>query len=607
MPFDDIAWIGILVVSIISAYISVVSILIYTHPLLFQDDWRHYYAYFFEKTFLESIFDRQNGHIMLLPNFIFYMNYRFLGGVMINLALVSVAVLGAVSGFFMLALVRGLKSLKVGLIQTIGIGSIALSVVLLLTAPVTLFWGIGVHNHLVVLGAVGAALFASGLLGPINKMPAFVGFVACATLASTSFSTGTAVWALGFVGAVALRCRARVLIGYLVVCALGGLATLGYLLFGQTVARVGEIPTLGVFAVAVPAFLGSAVGDIFRPGISRDTLLVVSTVVGFLGIAFYLLLALKVYQSMRREPGSELGRAYLFFLLVDTFVIGAGLLVGLGRAGKEAGILNVISPRFGTWSTLFWGALICAMFLATREMVQRYGAPRIVTVMVGATVALAVLAIDYHAIDSKLRYTHNTMVKMLTQVAINQETRTPEHHFFLRDSGEIIRRVVGDLRANRRNVYSQQWPHLMGGKLPASGGSLEARRCVGSFNLKPTTRGDEWIVGGWMGPKRSQDDPIKTAYFVDSTGTVVGFAKPIFGPPRRYSDAYLKARSVESIILQATHIPLLTDLPGISGHLLGRVLLEKKNVRDVKKEISVWGEDAEGRWCNSRKPFGKVG
>ncbi len=162
---------------------------------------------------------------------------------------------------------------------------------------------------------------------------------------------------------------------------------------------------------------------------------------------------------------------------------------------------------------------------------------------------------------------------------------------------QVTQQISGDLRAKRINLYAEEWPHLMGENLLTTKDDTP-NRCTTRFYILSTTRHDEWIVRGWIWPEKDSIGTIKTVYFLDETGNVVGFAKPIFGPPHTGDRSYIEGRPLASRILHATQLPLLSDLPGVSGHIRGRINSVSESTEKLKAKLSVLGEDASGEWCS---------
>ena len=590
LSFTTIANLLIIFVAIVAIYLSVASMLLYFHSFLFSDDWRLYYDYFFRRTFFESIFGRQNGHLMIVPNAIFFGNYALFGGRMIVSVLFSVATLGMSGLISALVIVRALKFQNVRPIERIAAASVVLLLAFLLTAPVTLYWGMGVHNHFTVLGAVGAAFFASGMARPVLFFP---GFLVCAVLASTSFSTGVAVWGLGFAGAVVARTRPATVLLYFFLGITGALVTSGYFTSDIVTSRL-TIPPLNTLALSIPTFIGNAPGHFFLLGRSNEVLSPSTLAFGSFGLIGYLMLTFRVFYSMYRQRTSDLEKAYTFFWLICGFVVIAGFLIAIGEHWDSGGVLQ---PRFATWSTLFWGSLCATSLLSIAECFKRYLGIHPVAVLWIFTVATAVIFINTHVITHKLRYMYSYQADRISQVAINQEYRPTVDTLWRVGQSQVTQQISGDLRAKRLNLYAEEWPHLMGENLRTTKDDTP-NSCTTRFYILSTTRHDEWIVRGWIWPEKDSIGTIKTVYFLDETGKVVGFAKQIFGPPHTGDRSYIEGRPLTSRILHATQLPLLADLPGVSGHFRGRVNSVSESTEKLKAKLSVLGEDASGKWCS---------
>jgi len=585
----------------LALYIAVAAMLLYISPVMFADDWRHYDDYFFNRSFAGSIFGRQNGHLMFLPNLVFYGNYMYLGGKTVVLAVVNVIALGLSAWISAWVVDRGLAIYRIQLLERLGVAFIILAIFSVLAAPSSQFLSMGVHNHLAVLGAVGAAWLASDLISRNKQAWIFTGFVLFALLSSTSFSTGSSAWALGFAGAVISKQRKRTITLYFVVGVLAALATLGYLSLPGSRTWFPATPKLIDLLLFVPAFLGNAVANFQRSGQSFPELFPYAVNLGLVGVALYCGLTLRVLVLPRQCQRSDLDKAYTFLWLVAGFVIIAGLLVGFGRAGWRTGLYSSLFPRFATWSTLFWFSLGAASILAVKEFSEwRQWTWKAGTVW-GTIIAMSVLAINTTTISGRQIYKHSAMVDVGIQMALSTGNRSTEKDLFRGEEGRpAVQRVIESLRSRHGNIFAENWPYMLGNDLGTALHEIDDS-CPGRFHIGPTSRSDEWKIRGWMWPSVGRVSSIKTIFLLNKDERVVGFAKPIFRSSQNSNSQYLETRPLTSEVIKTIRMPILSGLPGVSGQFRGRFVLSSENGVEVSTNLSIVGEDAVGHLCKLGK------
>ena len=573
----------------IAIYVSAAAILLYTNPLLFADDWRHYNHYFFERDLVGAIFGRENLHLMILPNFIFLSNYTFFDGRMSNLALVTVGLLSTAAALAAFAWLRATWKPDRQLVEVVSAFLVWAAILLFLGAPRTLFWGIGIHNHLVVLGAFGAALFASGLAGSLRKPITFVGFIGFATIASTSFTTGSAVWMLGFLGAVLNRERLSTTLTLLVVGLAGLITTVWPMLDKGDVAGAGlNVASLLLFCASLFGSAWITVG----PDLAQGNELLVCAGIGALGI---LVLFLAAARTLLRSEIREMDRLYCYFVLIGSFVVAASLMIGYGRIELDQGLRESLRPRFHTWSLLGWASVAGVMLGAAYEASHRFRTPWPLATYV-VSLLLFILLGNLNVVNSSLRYTYSYWMDTVTQVAVNHTNRPTDRRLW-RDREEVWLRVIDHLRSYKRNIYAESWPHRMGRDMSPIRDQL-SNRCHSKLEVMPSNRHDEWIVRGWILPQSTYSAPIANVYFLDENGQTIGFSKPIFGSRRsenpRYRDRMIwPARLMDSIGLRSAR-----DLPGVSGHFLGRIIADESSADQVRRQLQFVAETKLGWSCS---------
>ncbi|MYH15480.1 MAG: hypothetical protein F4149_09940 [Gammaproteobacteria bacterium] len=569
-------------------YIAAAAVLLYTNPLLFADDWRHYNHYFFERDLINAIFGRENLHLMILPNIMFLSNYLFFDGRMSNLALINVGLLSTSAALAAFAWLRATWKPDRHMAEVAGAFLVWAAILLFLGAPRTLFWGIGVHNHLVVLGAFGAALFASGLTGSLRKPINFIGFIGFATIASTSFTTGSAVWMLGFLGAVLNRERLSTTLTLLIVGLAGLITTVWPMLSKGVVADAGlNVTSLLVFCASLFGSAWTTVG----PDLAQGNELLVCAGIGAFGVLVIILAAVR---TLLRPEISEMDRLYCYFVLIGSFVVAASLMIGYGRIELEHGLWESLRPRFHTWSLLGWASVVGVMLGAAYEASHRFRTHWPLTAYVVSLLLLILLG-NLNVINSSLRHTYSYWMDTVTQVAVNHINRPTDRRLW-RDREDVWLRVIDHLRSHKRNIYAESWPHRMGHDMSTVRDQLN-NRCNSELEVMPSNRHDEWIVRGWILPQSKHSAPITNVYFLDKKGQTIGFSKPIFGSQRgenqRYRDHMIwPARLMDSLGLRSAR-----DIPGVSGHFLGRIIADESNADQVRRQLQFVAETKFGWSC----------
>ena len=580
-------------VAVLAVYVSVAAILLYTNPFLFSDDWRHYNHYFFERDPWTAILGRENGHLMILPNIIFLLNYICFDGRMSNLALTTVALLSASGLLVAISLLRAIptKQRYRYPIEHLCVFLVCEAMLLFLGAPRTLFWGIGVHNHLVVLGVVGAAFFAAGMAGPLrNPLPA-LGFITFATVASTSFTTGAAAWLLGFMAVLANRERFRVHMAFFVLGLVGFAVTVLPLLHrDEVVGRVVDIFALILFSAAVFGNMFATMGADVLPKEAFG----VSAAIGCLG---FLMTSAAIARVLARGTAEQTRNAYCFFSLIGIFVFVAGLMIGHGRMDGEIGLHAALYPRFATWSLLGWTGVMGVILLMAHELGCKYDKQ---WVLYSAALCLSVLILfgNVQTIDTKLRYAYAFHMDTLTQAVTNHTARPTERRLW-RNREDVWLKVIGHLRQNRRNVYREQWPHLMDRDMSHIWHRLQ-RHCISKLEVLPTGRSDERKIRGWVLPDARLSPPVLDVAFLDSAGYVVGFAKPVFGSAYGQDTRYRQHMIWPARMVRTPGTRSISDLPGLSGHVLGRVRTAASDTGSLEGELRFIAAGRTGWSCKGR-------
>ena len=574
-----------------AVYLSVAAILLYTNPFLFSDDWRHYFHYFFQRDMWNSIFGRENAHLMVLPNVTFISNYLFLDGRMSNLALVSVALLSTAAILAAMPVWGSGRNRPRYALDSYCVLMTHAAMFLFLAAPTTLFWGMGVHNHFVVLGVVGASLFASGVAGSLGRWIPMFAFITFATTASVSFTTGAGAWLLGFPGALANRENFRTRTIVLVVGLIGFTATVLPLFDRDAMAdSVTNVFAMALFSAAI---LGNMFGTIV-PHLMVEDAFRFALVIGFIGFS---VIAIAVFRVLTGRVEEEMRRRCTFFSLLSIFSFLVGLMIGHGRMGGEIGLHAALYPRFATWSLLGWVGIAGVVLAWVEEFGARLGKRWFVDSSV-LVLCTCLLYGNVRIIDTSLRYSFSYHMDTLTQVAMNHTARPTERRLW-RNREDVWLMVIDHLREHRRNIYNDAWPHVMDNDVSGIWDHIR-QRCISRLEILPTQRDDEWKVRGWILPGRQDSAPVANVAFMNDAGYVVGFVKPVFGSAYGQDARYVKHMIWPARLVRALGARNISDLPGLSGHMIGRIRSEETDPDSIRSNLRFIAQARTGWVCKGR-------
>lgn len=594
LSFIDLLPILTALAAIVASYLSIVVMLLFSHQILWADDWRIYNDYFFVRDLWGSIVDRQNGHLFIVPNTLFLANYAGLGGGMTLLSILNAGLLCLI-GFVLGAVVdSALRDLNVTTSNRIASFTTVAAASLMLAAPVTQIWAIGVHNQLVVFGAVLASVFSAGLLGALERLRIAAGFASSALLASASFSTGSAVWALGFAGAFAKRERLSVIATYFAGGAIAGIVTLGVFSGVANRAHVGDPLKLLAF---VPPFLGNMPSRfIYGPRVD-EAHLILAGIAGTIGLVAYLTLTARVFGRFAGRGNTALDQVYTALWLFAGFAVLTGILVAIGRSSGSLGIELAIAPRFLTWSAAFWVALSATAIIVAHEVSTSRSLVFLLPVAVVALLSAVTIAVNVTTVQ-KLQYVANKMIGRALQIAISGAERPPRDYVWSKNNkvrDATVIKVINHLRDHERNIFRNDWAQLYGTNASEHIASAGISRCRGEFQIQATKRKDEWKILGAAWPNDRRMWTLSLVIAVEPEGNIVGIALPAFGSPSVIDQ---RRWTLSGLVY---FVPLVRKWPGASGRVIGE-LRAPPSQQPPKAGGYTWaGRDRTGRWCQIGK------
>lgn len=553
------------VLGLIALYVIVASIILYTNGVFRLDEIHLNHDYLFSDV-SESIFGRQNGHLIVFPGLVFAANLFLLDGKGMWLAFVIVGANAATC--IILCVLFAQATLRLRLDRaSITLGAVIISLaVFWLSGGRTLYWGVGVHNYLAGLGAVAACLGLAIFAHERFRAVGLSVFLAGAILASASFNAGAAVWGLAPVAAILSRRAPRVVVVSIVVAMVGGLLAIGlFAIAADKAAGRSDLLSLPMFAAT---FLGAPV---IEPLIGKHAefgeKIPAAALVGGIGILITAVAAVMIFLSYsrsesRRFAGLRLIRTQLLvFVLLSAFGIGASILVGLGRM-QSHGFETSLAPRFASWAVLFWtgvtGLVLLGAALRFDGAASRPWAYTAVAIGAGALLLTSDIWF-FRTLPSRT----NAISQSVAMVVVDPVGRQDDLRLW--KNNDWVLRLMGELKARHSNVFAEPWARAVGKSLQETGYKLSDTQCVGRFSVaddqatSSKLRGIAWSEG--LGGQNIR------AIMLVRDEQVRGIGLPLFAEPA--------GKGLERGLIVAAFRLLpqpLSMLPGISGHFTGYVL-----------------------------------
>ena len=307
-----------------------------------------------------------------------------------------------------------------------------------------------------------------------------------------------------------------------------------------------------------------------------------------------LVIALAGIHTLLRSKVTQIDRLLRYFVFIGAIAVAAGLMIGYGRLEFEEGLRESLRTRYATWSLLCWTSVVGLTLVAAYQSSYRFG----VRWAFGLYISLLLASVHYgnlKVVDSSLRYAYSYWMDTITQVTMNH-TKRPTDRRLWRDREDVWLKIIDHLRTLERSIYAWPWPYRMGRDLSKTYNQI-SDQCISQLEVRPSNRRDEWLVRGWILPKSKLSTPLSTVSFLDETGHVIGFALPIFGSSYSESKRYFDHMILPARVVSSFGLRGLRDLPGISGHFLGRVLLSEANADEVRRQLAFFAETRRGGTC----------
>ncbi|MFK7978561.1 MAG: hypothetical protein AB8G86_01145 [Saprospiraceae bacterium] len=571
-------------IAFVGFYFTIITTFLLSYTVLWQDEWRHFNDYLFKKDTYHSIFDRQNGHLMIIPNAIFLANMHLLTAKEIWLILLNNITLLFITAVLIRNLYHTLKGQIKPIANIASCAILALSV-FWLAGDVTLFWGIGIHNNLAALGTTFAAysLSRQEKIGPYKGM---LYFVIGAMLSSCCFGAGSATWVLGFVAAILLRQNFKFVLSHLVIGLLGGFLTIGY----YTLSRGGGIIKFEIipFIQSIPAFLGACFTQMLNGFLAASMINIISITLGLIGL---LLLGIKAFSFWKDTSKAVEFRFYkkpagmLFPLLLAFFGVACGVLVGLGRVKGD--LTHALDGRYHSWSVIFWGGLLATSIIFISHLQKS----KLQEKMLAGFLSFALfsfLFFNLAKIDLRLEV-NNAVISYQTDLVVHPDTKGKEKFLWQGNLDiprfrKIVVKVADYLKTEQKNLYTQAWTHWME-KDFATEFTVEKPTPLGSqlqFSIDAATK--DILLKGWVFPN--------STFQLAPANLVVVYKGKIVGVGTPYSDRNETPPAINPSISNAFNLlPRPFGIfPGLSNYYYAQVNPELLNQGTFdEKSVRIYG------------------
>ncbi|GEM_PF-6897536 len=568
----------------IGCYFTLIATFLLSNTVLWQDEWRHFNDYLFLKDTSSSILDRQNGHLMIIPNAIFLANYYLLGAKEIWLILLNNITLLIITAVIVTNLFKTLKEKVVTIVNIASCAILALSI-FWLAGSVTLFWGIGIHNNLAALGTT-FAVYSLSRQQKIGYFKAMLFFIIGATLSSSCFGAGSATWALGIIAAILLRQNYKIVFSYLLVGLLGGFLTIGY----YTITKGGGIIKFELlpFIKSIPAFLGASFTQMFAGFLSPSLINILAIIIGFLGLIVLVIKAFSFWMDSQKEANLRFYKTpegVLFHLLLAFFGVACGVLVGLGRVKGD--LTHALDGRYHSWSVIFWSGLLATSIIFISHIQKSKQQQTMMASFLSITV-LGLVFFNLAKIDLRLE-AHNSVLTYQTDLVVHPDTKGKEAFLWQGNLDiprfrKIVVKVANQLKTEQKNIYTQAWTHWIGKNFTAEFPIKNTATLTNQLQFSTEPENKDVIIKGWVAPS-STFQSAPTNLVIVHEGIIIGIGVP-------FSDRNLKKPNIKPSISNAFNLlpRPFGVFPGLSNYYYGQVNREvlNKEVFD-KKEVTIYG------------------
>lgn len=482
-----------------------------------RDEWRMQNDYF-NYDFLRALIYKQNGHSMIFPNLIYMANNYLSSANNKIIILINMFIHGTI--FFILS--RGVWKHKFFLDGRNFSAKIMLVALILLTvfwmaARVKLFWAIGIHNYLAALGATFSALglyyFHKNNFHINTKSGLFIalGLV----LANFSFGIGFAVWGMAVIMLLISRSPKKVTFIFVVLSIL--VAYLIEFIIPGAHKKVNFFENgLQIFSrlqIAL-SFIGSA---FIQHRAGSELARMVSIFFGTVGFFYLLYNSLLIYLKRKKLDYSIVSVGIMWF------IVSASLVISLTRL--DYGLNIGVSPRYSSWSVLFWSGALTTFFIQLLNSNYKLAAKRWIMIFSGIIVIFFSVMQAAEASQYQMQAKSFAMRAFLAFTIGDPESHENEIKAILFRDGKILENVSNELKKRRRNIYRENWPFYFNSAFSENFKINQKTLCYGKKEISEENSGSI-AFEGWAWNK-SRSSPIKTILII-SNDKVIGLGRQYY-------------------------------------------------------------------------------
>lgn len=589
--------------ALLAALPIVIAMLSYINPMLMADEWRHYYDYFFRYSFLDGIIARQNGHLMLLPNSVFKMNYLLGSGRQENLASVNAVMVFATGWVLGSGFIAGQNCTFTGPRRGL-IRAIFILCAFSITNMASSFWGLGVHNQSGVLFAALAILPISGAFGSLSRFHNIVAFTVFAFISASSFSAAAAVWFLGPAATIVTPCRIRTVIVYCSIAILGFMITLGLNSLQGGLSNISFSITDLVQVVTAMLGLPATMGLGQYNMADKAATFRISMLFGMVGIVVLVIVTAYIF-TLRFQHLSHTTKltqalpSLRVCWLFTIFSVGACFLVAIGRISQSTDIQNFLYPRFIPWSYCLWvGSAGFGLYFAYSKLGRsRISSPAWISYAITTLIIGALAISNTIVLKNGLTYRYSHAITVAADLIVNRNEGGAVAVLWRPDKREIVQRVANDAFENRLVIFAQDWARRDETRFHVTERDAPSN-CIARLTMRPYKESNDFLLDGWVHPIGSDLSTIRVLFAIDPMNQVIGIALPRFGNQNHLDVAEIKARQPIASLFSVLPGPY-DRFPGISGYFRGIVSATGISVDEKGKtsNIRYYARDVNGRIC----------
>ena len=449
------------------------------------------------QVFSAWLFAQHNEHRIVLPRLLFAIDafafretqrFNFFCNVALPLALAGLLV----------ALAR--RATGRGAADTLWLGGIVLATLFSAMQAENFVWGFQVQFFGVELAACGAFAILALARPRAATLAAAIG---CAAAALFTLSSGAVALAV----ALPLAWRAGWPRRHLAVLAIAGVLLLALYLHGYVTPDYHSDPLQTVAQPRVALYVAGFLGNPFGHLVPARRAIAVALAAGGFGLVLF-----AAFGATLLHRGRDADRAQLALLATAAFVVGFGVLAGLGRL--KFGLVQTLSSRYATPALLFWLSLA---LIAVAEIRRGWPQLRVPVMALGLLGTLILAWPQRHSVADGAAWVaprRSAETALLAGVDDAQALRR------LFPDTALVERQAARLRERHLAMFAEPWSGWLGTPLAAH--VRLAGDCDGAVVTIERIAGGA-RVGGWVADGRERPAPRRLV-LTDAGGAVVGYA-----------------------------------------------------------------------------------